>query len=412
MKKPRLLYLPVERYNSRWTAYVSGEDGMFAHCMYDADRADLEVIAPDNELKTIKSGVVLDTQTRASWSFWQVSRLLAMIDAGDITDSDVIYLEDFWLPGMEMIPYACHLKGIKPKVYAFWHAQSVNLDDFTFGMLPWIRDFEIGFASWLTGIFVAAKELKEMMLAPEDGTRPICPAEKIHVIGTVFRRQDLMQYLPILAGEPEKARRPKRRQHIVFASRFDKEKDPDFFCQFANRCGYPLDVVSGRSIPEPYRTQLFQMEGVYLHENVAKDQYFQLLAGANVSFNCAKQDFVGYCQLDALAMGCHILMPNRLTFPDLVGNNAMYLYEPGNLDDAVRKLNTIMNTGIAPNLAGDEPPEIYQRFGSKYERSVARMLDVMFAERSLGSIIMRERLREYKLQQGVKAQDENSHSGV
>ena len=85
------------------------------------------------------------------------------------------------------------------------------------------------------------------------------------------------------------------------------------------------------------------------------------------------------------------LLPRYLTFPDVVGNNPDYLYEPGNLDDAMNKLERLMSHEV-PALCGT--PEIYDRFGSKYESSVARMLDVMFSQPSLGSIIAEERARE------------------
>ena len=393
----KLYYLPVEKYRSRWSQYVSGEEGMFAHCVADANRSiELVAIAPDDIVHEIEDGVVLDTGLRANWCFKQIAELLELIKTGIITSESVIYLEDFWTVGFECIPYACHLKGIRPKVYAFWHAQTADENDFSFGMRSWMRFVEAGWAEWLTGIFVAAKEMKQMMISAKvPGTdRALVSANKIHVTGTVFRREDLMQYVG-------KNKTEARLDNLVFASRFDKEKDPDFFCEVANavclNTPWLIDVVSGRSIPVEYRERLQAIDdhrhAIRLHENVEKARYFSLLARAKVSFNCAKQDFVGYTTLDSLSMGCQPLLPRYLTFPDVVGNNPDYLYEPGNLDDAMNHLAILMANEV-PDLRLTETPEIYQRFGSKYESSVARMLDVMFSQPSLGSIIAEERARE------------------
>src|ERR1039458_4019997 len=128
----KLTYLPVERYRSRWTEYASGKDGMFARCVADYGRVELDIIAPDDDLHEIKSGVVLDTDKRLKWCHYQIEEVVRRIQAGEITSDSVIYVEDFWQFGMEAIPYACHLQGIKPKVYAFCHAQSVDKNDFSF----------------------------------------------------------------------------------------------------------------------------------------------------------------------------------------------------------------------------------------------------------------------------------------
>lgn len=371
-----LIYLPVERYNSRWTEYVSGRFGMFAYGVrHHEPKVELNVLAPDNTLREISEGVIVDYVARAKFSFAQVQMLMNWIASGQITDDSVIYFEDMWTGGMEMLPYACTLKGIRPKVYAFCHAQSVDPNDFTVKMLPWIRHFEVGWASWLTGIFVADPTLKVMMFEAS-----MCPAEKIHVTGTVFARNILGTLVSSIAAAPVK-----RFQTVLFTSRLDQEKCPDFFFALADYakskgCKAEFKIISGRKVSLEYKAGAKAL-GIGVIEKVSKAQYLDWLNHSAVMVNAAKQDFIGYCQLDALALGCAPLCPRYLSFPGLLQNDDRYLYEPGNVEDAYNKLVSLleMQAGEYTITLSSPVPEMYQRFGSKYELSVSRMLEVMYA---------------------------------
>lgn len=374
-----LIYLPVERYASRWTEYVSGRFGMFAYGVRSYNYAspiDLKVIAPDNALREISDGVIVDYVARAKFSFTQIQILLGMIAAGGITNNSVIYFEDFWTGGMEMLPYACSLKGIQPKVYAFCHAQSVDPNDFTAKMLPWIRSFEHGWASWLTGIFVADEALKSMLLQCGLGA-----AHTIHATGTVFARDILATLANSVAQLPTE-----RMPVVLFTSRLDPEKCPWFFFELAGYakeqgCKAEFKLISGRAVPQVYK-DMAKTRGIGVIEKATKARYLDWLNHSAVMVNAAKQDFVGYCQLDALAFGCAPLCPRYLTFPDLLQNDDKFLYEPENVKDAYTKLEGLlaMQAGTSTIAVGSPVPEMYQRFGAKYEQSVSRMLEVMFAD--------------------------------
>jgi glycosyltransferase involved in cell wall biosynthesis len=403
----KLFYVPVERYKSRWTEFVSGIDGMFMHKARTGRvlLQDIEIIAPHNVALLIESGVVLDTKTRADWSFKQILALITYIQDGTITSDDIIYFEDFWTPGMEMIPYACHLAGIRPKVYAFCHAQSVDPHDFTYPMASWMRPFEQGWARWLTGIFVAARELKIMLIEGQ-----VCEEAKIHVTGTVMARSILIDQfyagLPThkmstvhaglkseiraeLEGEPI-ARRP-RKNEVLFSSRLNKEKNPDFFLQLAkeDRNGYEFTVLSGRDVAPEFLAEADKC-GVTVLQNISKLQYYEKLCTAKVMFNCADQDFVSYGLLEALAYGCFPLLPKYLTFPDAVGNNSAFLYIKSSLGNASSKLDSLMELPSDCYMKGDPVPEIYRRYGDKYEDSVDRMVDIMTRTLSLRERIQQE----------------------
>jgi glycosyltransferase involved in cell wall biosynthesis len=369
----KLIYLPLEKYKSRYTEYVSGANGTFAACVQEYGRVELDIIAPDDKVREITSGVVLDTQQRVKWGFSQTEELIRRIHSGEITSNSVIYIEDFWHPGMEMIPYACHLQGIKPKVYALLHAQSVDPYDFTHPMASWMRGFEQGWANWLTGIFVSTKELKSLVtsVAPPYGAITKI-ADKVHVVGLPYHRATVQNMFPPVTIRSSKPR-------VVFTSRFDAEKQPGKFLQLASvyRARHPeveFMIISGRSLPGNWAKQAFDA-GVVVSHNVSKACYFDLLSTSNVMFNCALQDFISWALIDALAYGVTPLLPDYLTFPDVVGNNPDLLYKNGDMHDALKKLDALLN---AP-----EKIDYWELYGKKYERVAARMLDVMMAAPSM-----------------------------
>jgi glycosyltransferase involved in cell wall biosynthesis len=367
----KLIYLPVERYKNRWTEYVSGSFGMFADGVGSDGCVELCTVAPDNNVREITMGSVLDVTGRAKFAFWQIEKLLDMIQKGQITSESVIYIEDFWHPGFEMLPYACHIAGIRPRVYAFCHAQTADPNDFTYPMRSWMRPMERGWANWLTGIFVAADELREML-----AENCIAPVEKVHTVGTVMRRKVLVDlgWLKYVGDSRQKT--------VVFASRPDPEKNPEFFLEVAStlrKSGIMFKYLSGKKLPNFIIDQCKEA-GVQVREDISKREYFEELSRASLAFNCALQDFIGYCQLDALAAGCPVLCPNYLTFPTLLKYDETYLYTPGSTTDACKHVQDIVTDTVNTPAGGVAVPDVYTRFGSRYEHSVSRMLDVMFRE--------------------------------
>ena len=384
VKPERLIYLPCESYRERWSEVVSGPDGMFERRLKHSG-IPFAVYRPDEELKTIKSGAVMDTVERCRWGFRQALQVVSGIEKGFIQPGrDVIYWEDFWAPGIEMIPYCQSLKfGSSPKnwvpMYAFCHAQSVDPNDFTAPMAWWMRRFEKGIANVLSGIFTAAPELCKMLWEghvvecdgyDEEGK----PKTKATAVGTVFDATVLETIKPYSSDKYEVPT-------VVFSSRWDREKDPNFFMSLADqvlqeRKYIRFIVCTGHSELRSNDKELVQraesLVGKYPHRFVIapgldKDGYYGILNASHCQFNCALQDFVSYTLLEATYYGAAPLYPRRLTFPAALHHNAKHLYDPGNLQDAKDKLYALL----------DSPPATYEFVYRKYEDSVQRMLQVM-----------------------------------
>jgi hypothetical protein len=91
---------------------------------------------PDQQIKV---GAVLDAVGRGKFAMSQCSNFLDMLNIDQVKDGDVLFLQDYWHPGIESILYALDLYGINVKIYAMLHAQSVDEYDFTWPMRSWMR---------------------------------------------------------------------------------------------------------------------------------------------------------------------------------------------------------------------------------------------------------------------------------
>jgi glycosyltransferase involved in cell wall biosynthesis len=374
--KKRLIYLPLERYKERYTEYLSGGCGIFeTQCKKLG--VDVFPIRPNNHLHTITAGQVLDPLSRAEWGFEQTIDLLELIQHGLITSEDAIYIEDFWHPGFEMIPYAAQVCTKKRlDIYAFCHAQSVDPNDFTHPMRWWMRDMERGWSHYLSGVFVAAQELKDMLhIGAIDAD--------VYPTGTVFDAEHLQQqYLPRYIQHPKQYIGAKDKlKKVIFSSRWDTEKNPQFFLALVDsviqeRQDIHFMIVSGfkdlRSNDPGLVLSAWEMRQKYprnliIKTNLPKQEYYFELATSKVQFNCASQDFVSYTLLEATAFGAAPLYPNYLTFPDALHHKPAHLYEVDNIVDAKAKLYALI----------DGPVQDYAWVYKKYESSVQRMLRVM-----------------------------------
>ena len=61
---------------------------------------------PDQEIKV---GAVLDAIGRGKYSLTQCQNFLKMIYDGVVKDGDIIFMQDYWTPGLDAIWYALDL---------------------------------------------------------------------------------------------------------------------------------------------------------------------------------------------------------------------------------------------------------------------------------------------------------------
>lgn len=365
-----LYYCPLEPYKARYTEQLSG----WMMKRWTQAGVDVAVIPPrarEEQSRLIDTGVVLDCFSRSSWALEQIDWIVGLIGSGKITSEDTIYLEDFFHPGAEAIPYCCHLKGIKPKVYAYWWAQSVDEFDFSHAMKDWMKWYELMGLEWLDGVFVACPSMKEKIVDAYDefgvpstvpGLHPL--RDKIHVVGLPFDSEEVLSrtgiYQTWVGGVKTVGMAPRKNQ-VVFSSRWDKEKNPDFFCKvaeeviFRNSPDVKFIVCTGhdqlKSNDPGFIGIAAYMLRRYPHSfdirlGLSKEEYYQILCESKVQFNCADQDWVSFTLLEASVCGCYPLYPRFRSFPETLDGrtNQNYLYTHKNVNSAVAAIETMLRS--------------------------------------------------------------------
>lgn len=373
-----LFYLPLESYKERytlqWSAPVTGwleRRWRQAGIAYRRIEGAEHLQAP----RPIKTGCVLDAVKRSQFCFSQLSELLTLAEEGQVTDEDVIYLDDFWTPGFSALPYCLTLLGVRPKIFAFLHAQSVDEFDFTYPMRQWMRHFETGQGQVLDGIFVCGPCLQELVVRGG-----IASASKVHVTGHPFCSDEVRERMPD---------RPLERQNqVVFSSRWDREKNPDFFLRVAHRvlqdrpqarfvvCTSSPTIRSN----DPHLITLLHRAcqehpgQIVLKENLSKEQYYAELCRSKIQCNTASQDFVAITLLEASVAGCYPLYPWFRSFPETLFRRTDYLYEMLDEQHLARKIIAVLDRD---DLWTPEALRQREWIHSRFDTSWLRMTNLM-----------------------------------
>ena len=150
-----------------------------------------------------------------------------------------------------------------------------------------------------------------------------------------------------------KFKNPDEKSGVIFSSRFDDEKDPNFFLDLVQACpDVQFKLVNPRkdrpitSNPKVLErlNSIVSAEGTNLKiiDTSKKVKYYEALAGSEVQFNCAHQDWVSWTLLEAVTFGCKPLYPVWKDFPLELHNSKEFLYEKRNLKECVEKLRKLL----------------------------------------------------------------------
>lgn len=395
MSLPKLIYVPLEPYEQRYTGQLSRAwTGWFERNWIDADIDYIRIDGPaDMRAEEIQVGQVVDGFARWRWSAHQISNLIVLAMQGHITDDHVIYFDDFWTPGMGHLFYVFDQLGIFPKVYSFCWAQSVDEHDFTHKMSTWLRHFERGIGSCMTGVFVANSMLKHLL-----SVHGVLSRDRIHVVGLPFDSREVFDtWQKEFPGNSET-----QQPLVVYSSRCDTEKDPLFFLEVAKRVwalesfgGFDFNQVrfaicSGApkltsNDPDIVRQiQRFEQDhpNFFVNTGLRKAEYYDILASAKVQFNCALQDWVSFTLLEAVTFGCSPVYPRRRSFPETFTDDAGALHEEYLYDEGVNRDHTIRNAveQLAYALCRPDNPRlveerrwIAERFDNTWKRQAVVM---------------------------------------
>jgi glycosyltransferase involved in cell wall biosynthesis len=350
--KRKLFYFGLESLASRYTGQLTNEWAPAAFNSFSDQMEFVNIPGDDKEHGDVAVGMVLDAVGRGIYSMSQVQYFLNLIRKGEVKENDIVYFADYWTPGLESIFYALDLYKIKNvKFYARNWAQSMDEYDFTYQMRDWMRWYELGLDSKLSGVFCGSTEHKNLMV--QAGFKA-----PIHVLNLPVHKHLTLDRLKDYNGY--------KVDNVIYCSRLDKEKNPFFMLEVAEKFlgQHPDWTWTITTSSSKIRSNVPGVaEAVYalaeknprfiVKENLTKDQYYAVLAQSSIQFNSALQDWVSFTCIEATLFGCDIVYPDFRSFKEFVPKDRKY--HAFDVDDAVFVLSyakdTLRNYSYISDLA-------------------------------------------------------------
>ena len=135
---------------------------------------------------------------------------------------------------------------------------------------------------------------------------------------------------------------------IAYNHRWEHDKDPRAFllaCAEAVRSGSSLELVllgeRYADSPAGLESLLAELAPQIVHEGFAADHasYATLLGSCDVVASTARHEFFGMAVAEGLAAGCTPLVPDRLSYPEVLGEEfSAHLYSEGQLAGRIAQL--------------------------------------------------------------------------
>jgi len=342
----KLFYMGLEPYEGRYTLQLE-EWSRRAFQRRSINWVNVPGTTIDNT-KAIQVGQVLDAHGRSYFAMSQMMNLVQMMRNGEVTGEDVIFFEDMFQPGMESLPYIMDQIPAeqRPQVWIRCLAQAVDPDDFVhvWGMGKWMSLYEEMCNEFVTGILASNEEMVAHMKIA-NWKAPI-----YNISGLAFDKVEVA----LRVGEINTWE--KRDNRVVFAARFDQEKQPDFYMDMIEEWyGTPgtadveFCIVQGgplRSNNQKYIDRARKMEErgqLTIYENLKKNHYYDIVNRSKVLFNCALQDWTSNTVSEADALGCNVLFPAYRSFPEIFANDHTRMYVPWSIEDAMNKLKPLLD---------------------------------------------------------------------
>ena len=376
----------LEPYEGRYTLQLTN----WSKRAFEKHNIDYVIVPGEtiDNTKAIQVGQVLDAHGRSYFAMSQMMNLVQMMRNGEVTGEDVIFFEDMFQPGMESLPYIMDQipEEERPKVWIRCLAQAIDPDDFVhvWGMSKWMSLYEEMCNEFVTGVLASNEELVAHMKIA-NWKAPI-----YNISGLAFDKTEVQ----LRVGEVKPWEN--RQNRVVFAARFDQEKQPGFFMDLIDKWydtpGNPeveFCIVQGGPLRSnnPHfvdrAKSLHELGRLTIYENLKKNHYYDIVNRSKVLFNCALQDWTSNTVSEADALGCNVLFPAYRSFPEIFNNDHTRMYVPWSIEDATNKLKPLLDAphkdlGKISDWTSatiDRYIDIMQGSGRQYERNHKRYRD-------------------------------------
>ena len=175
---------------------------------------------------------------------------------------------------------------------------------------------------------------------------------------------------------------------ILWNQRWEHDKRPDRFFNLLYRLrarGLPFRLaVAGenfRNVPQEFEEARVRLADVIEHWGYAdaRADYVRLLGRADLAISTTEHEFFGISVLEAMAAGVFPLLPNRLSYPELLTTATLSTCLYGGEEELYQKAQAYL---LAPQPA---PPELALSVLDRFDWTVvARMYDEFLQETVVG----------------------------
>lgn len=311
-------FLPIEPLAARYTQQMLSWVNEDLRQYVGVDGFD--VLLPDYK-GGIKHGQFLDSFASARFKAEQLRMVAELFQNDQVDSGDLFLLGDVWFPGAESIRMMAELQGCEVKIAGWHYAGTFDASDYYSRTLgAWARRFE-------------------QMLC-ENVLDAMCVGSQYHA-NLLHRNMDKLAIYPYgLSWKPDMLPQidAARDNIVVFPHRIAPEKNVPAFLRSARRLkdsGWRFVISVPREQEDAARAAAAASLNVEVRAHDSKLSYYQLLAGSRIVYSAAHQETFGYSVNEAIAFGCAVVAPDRLSYSEVLEHDRKFLYGDDDPDGAL-----------------------------------------------------------------------------
>jgi glycosyltransferase involved in cell wall biosynthesis len=332
----KLFVIPIEdydlRYTEQWNRWFPEE--------LRARHIPFEYLSVGDALNSTQlGGDVLDPIRTNQYRMDQITRILDELERKNLRDGDIIFFHTLWFPGLEALAYVRAACGVHFRIVGVLHAGSYDPWDFRSrqSMDSWSAPLEESWFSIADRILVASEFHRQQVLAARR-----VDTQKIFVTGLPFRASEIRAGRSSIMSNKQPV--------IAFPHRNVSEKSPQ--------------------IVEMLREE-FGDKAVLVTRNMSrtKSEYLDILASCKVCVSDSLQETFGYAMLEAAALECIPIVPDRLCYREMYPDRFRFSGYP-----ELRRLVSQALADAVPQSVEELKPLLEWAEGS-----MSRMLDAVLS---------------------------------
>jgi glycosyltransferase involved in cell wall biosynthesis len=218
------------------------------------------------------------------------------------------------------------------------------------------RDFHFGLTNIYTALcsdrIVFNSEFhREEFLAAIPGTLKLMPDFRPADVPQRIRARSEVLGPPVEAAPPAGAAGagPPRQNLILWNHRWEDDKDPEAFFRVMRRLDRAGDDFRLMILGESYRGQpaCFETARRDLAHRIerwgyipSRQEYLEAVARCRIVVSTARHEFFGLAVREAIARGCHPLLPRRVVYPEMMAGQDAHLYDTE--DELFERLEAVL----------------------------------------------------------------------